>query len=178
MTQLFSRHPIFGHIKRSILRRVNGYLQTKVMRTFIYSFHFSISTYHKHGPGYPLSQYTIHPFSDRDLTNDPNEAEKRKTWNVAFSGRRIAVEHAFDRLQGCFPYLCMISGHRLNTIFRNMEALMILHNILAGLDDHPEEMYFEPEVPGGAGDGVGPEEEAEEEVDPELTRLHALGVAH
>ena len=88
--------------------------------------------------GYPLTRYTIRPFADFDLTNNAAEADRRKRWNRSLSSLRIAVEHAFGRLKGRFPILRSFRGHQLEPIFKTVEALLILHNILESIGDDPK----------------------------------------
>ncbi|EPQ55388.1 hypothetical protein GLOTRDRAFT_9880, partial [Gloeophyllum trabeum ATCC 11539] len=82
--------------------------------------------------------YSIRPFADHDLTNDPEEAARRTRWNAKLSSLRIAVEHCFGRLKGRFPILRHFPGHDLDYIFRQIEAMFILHNILEAYGDDPE----------------------------------------
>jgi hypothetical protein len=51
---------------------------------------------------------------------------------------RIAVEHAFGRLKGRFQILRSFCGHHLPPIYKTIEALLVLHNILESIDDDPE----------------------------------------
>ncbi|EPS94762.1 hypothetical protein FOMPIDRAFT_1129721, partial [Fomitopsis schrenkii] len=81
--------------------------------------------------------YTIRPFNDHDLTSDPTEARRRKKFNKRLSQLRIAVEHAFGRLKGRFPALRAMHGRKLGDIYRAVEALMIIHNILERRSDDP-----------------------------------------
>lgn len=90
--------------------------------------------------GYPLTKYTIRPFADYDLTNDPDESAARQAWNAELSSVRITVEHAFGRLKGRFPYLRRIPGHDIDKIYHIMEALLVIHNILIDLHDDPTQI--------------------------------------
>jgi hypothetical protein len=87
--------------------------------------------------GYPLTPYSIRPFTDTDLTNVPAEASRRKRFNVILSSLRVAVEHAFGRLKGRFPCLRNMQGRTVHSMYRTVEALMILHNILEERGDDP-----------------------------------------
>jgi uroporphyrinogen-III synthase len=111
--------------------------------------------------GYPLSQYTIRPFGDHDLTDDPEEAESRKRFNVLLSSSRQAVEHAFGRLKGRFPILRCLPGYKMGTIYKTVESVLVLHNILEQFGDSPDA------IPGFNGD----EDEVVREA---LARLRAL----
>ncbi|THU93414.1 hypothetical protein K435DRAFT_670200, partial [Dendrothele bispora CBS 962.96] len=84
--------------------------------------------------------FTIRPFSDEDLTTNPAEAARRSKWNRALSSLRIFVEHAFGRLKGRFPILRCMPGRILSFMYRLLVGLMILHNILEGLRDDPEQI--------------------------------------
>jgi hypothetical protein len=112
--------------------------------------------------GYPLSQYTVRPFGDHDLTDDPVESSRRKRFNVALSSKRQAVEHAFGRLKGRFPILRWLPGYRMDKIYKTVQSLLVLHNILEQFGDDP---------------GAIPDYDAEEDapVLTELARLRALG---
>lgn len=90
--------------------------------------------------GYPLTKFTIRPFSDSDLTNDPDEAKRRRDWNRRLSKLQIAIEHAFGMLKGRFPSLRDMPGVDLDRIFKTIEALMVIHNILVEMDDDPAEI--------------------------------------
>ncbi|KAG2067777.1 hypothetical protein BDR04DRAFT_951972, partial [Suillus decipiens] len=81
--------------------------------------------------------FSIRPFHDHDLTNNPEEASCRKKWNKKLSSLRIFIEHAFGRLKGCFLILCGMPGRDLEVIYKTLEALMVIHNILEGLQDDP-----------------------------------------
>lgn len=90
--------------------------------------------------GYPLTQFTIRPFAEYDLTNNRGEARARRDWNFALSHLRIAIEHAFGRLKGRFPILRNFPGQEFKPIFETIEACMIIHNVLTRLGDDPDEI--------------------------------------
>lgn len=81
--------------------------------------------------------YSIRPFNEFDLTNDPDEARQQQDWNRKLSSLRIFVEHAFGRLKGHFPLLRGMTGFDLLDIFWMVEAAMILHNVLEEFGDDP-----------------------------------------
>ncbi|CUA74761.1 hypothetical protein RSOLAG22IIIB_05701 [Rhizoctonia solani] len=85
--------------------------------------------------GYPISKFLIWPFSNNDLTNNPQVALERKQWNKAFSSNRATVEHAFGLLKGRFSALRSMPGWDLSRMYRAIEALMIIHNICIDLRD-------------------------------------------
>ena len=87
--------------------------------------------------GYPLTKYSIRPFSDFDLTNNIEEAAERKIWNQKLSGLRVAVEDAFGCWKGHFPILHQFPGHKIKEIYHLIESLMIVHNILEEFHDDP-----------------------------------------
>jgi hypothetical protein len=87
--------------------------------------------------GYPLTKFTIRPFNDHDLTEDPDEAHRRKLFNKKLSQLRIFVEHAFGRLKGRFPHVRRMAGRNLMEMYLIIEALMIVHNMLEELGDDP-----------------------------------------
>jgi hypothetical protein len=84
-----------------------------------------------------LTKFSIRPFNDHDLTEDPIEARRRKIFNKKLSQLRIFVEHAFGRLKGRFPHLRWMPGRHLTEMYQIIEALMIFHNILEELGDDP-----------------------------------------
>jgi hypothetical protein len=88
--------------------------------------------------GYPLTRCTIRPFSDTDLTNDAAESQRRKLFNKKLSSLRQAVKHAFGRLKGQFPILRDFKGYRMDIIYKTVEALLVLYNILASRGDDPD----------------------------------------
>lgn len=90
--------------------------------------------------GYPLTKFTIRPFTDTELTNDPVEAKRRRDWNRRLSKLRISIEHAFGMLKGRFPSLRNMPGQNLDRIFKTIEALMVVHNILVEMHDDPAEI--------------------------------------
>ena len=97
---------------------------------------FASST--EHSSGYPLTQHSIRPFNDHDLTTNANEARRRKKFNKQLSSLRIRVEHAFGRLKGRFPALRSMTGRALGAMYLSIEAVMIIHNILEERNDDPE----------------------------------------
>jgi hypothetical protein len=88
--------------------------------------------------GYPLSQYTIRPFGDHKLTTDSDKAAARKRWNIKMSSARQVVEHAFGRLKGRFGVLWEMPGYNIDKIYKYIESMLILHNILEELHDDPK----------------------------------------
>lgn len=84
-----------------------------------------------------MTKFTIRPFNDHDLTDDVDEAHQRKLWNKKLSKLRIFVEHAFGRLKGRFPHLRQMTGYDLEDMYRSIEAVMIIHNILEAFGDDP-----------------------------------------
>lgn len=93
-----------------------------------------------HATGYNLTKFTIRPFGENDLTNDPDEADRRRHWNYRLSHLRIAVEHAFGRLKGRFAALRALSGINLDFLYKCLEAILVIHNILTQLGDDPMEI--------------------------------------
>ena len=91
-------------------------------------------------PGYSLTQYSIRPFSDYDLTNDAAEAKEWKIWNVKLSCLRVAVKNAYGRLKGQFPCLRALRGHKIRDMYRFIESLLIVHNIIEEFGDDPKDI--------------------------------------
>ncbi|RDX50634.1 hypothetical protein OH76DRAFT_1348451, partial [Lentinus brumalis] len=84
--------------------------------------------------------YTIRPFNDYDLTNNVQEARTRRRFNRRLSSLRIFVEHAFGRLKGRFPVLRCMPGKDIDMIYRSVESLMIIHNIVERFNDDPTDI--------------------------------------
>ncbi|TFK78544.1 hypothetical protein K466DRAFT_507143 [Polyporus arcularius HHB13444] len=80
--------------------------------------------------GYPLTQYSIRPFQETDLTNDPEERALREEFNFKLSRLRVRIEHVFGRLKGRFPYLRYIYGFKTKHVYYIIEALLVVHNFL------------------------------------------------
>ena len=123
-----------------------------------------------------MTKYSIRPFAEYDLTRDPIESEKRKKWNCKLSSLRIAVEHAFGRLKGCFPYLREVPGYDMLQDYRTIEALFILHNILEELNDDPSDI----EDYNGIDEHMGFEEQLGGEISRDLSAqdLYRTGLLH
>jgi len=131
---LSSKNRICGATGTNILRMTSTYSLTKVLFLF-----FCLVSVAKHFLiGYPLTKYSIRPFSDFDLTNNNAEAADRKQWNVSLSRLRFAIENAFGHLKGRFPSLQNMPGHNIDEMFRTIEALLIIHNIVEEFGDDPE----------------------------------------
>ncbi|KAE9397451.1 hypothetical protein BT96DRAFT_779719, partial [Gymnopus androsaceus JB14] len=81
--------------------------------------------------------FTIRPFNDYDLTSNPAEASQCKKWNKQLSCMHIFVEHGFGRLKGWFPILRCIPGRNLGDVYKLIESLMIVHNILEVFGNNP-----------------------------------------
>ncbi|RPD54683.1 hypothetical protein L226DRAFT_464547 [Lentinus tigrinus ALCF2SS1-7] len=90
--------------------------------------------------GYPLTKYTIQPFNDYDLTNNVQEARFRHHFNCHLSSLCIFVKHAFGRIKGCFSILRCMPGNDINIIYKTVEALMIIHNIVECFNDNPTDI--------------------------------------
>jgi hypothetical protein len=81
------------------------------------------------------------PFQEnelRDLSTQTNRLHKK--WNKAFSRQRIVVEHAFGRLKARFRYFGGIRGWDIGNIYRTIESLIVLHNILIEFGDYTEDL--------------------------------------
>jgi hypothetical protein len=102
------------------------------------SYFVAVSKFADHFSGYPPLQYTIRPFSNHDLTDNPKDASACKRWNINMSSARQVVEHAFGCLKGQFGVLCEMPGYDMDHIYKYVESLLILHNILEGLHNNPE----------------------------------------
>jgi hypothetical protein len=102
------------------------------------SYFVAVSKFANHFSGYPPLQYTIQPFSDHNLADNPKDASAHKRWNIKMSLACQVVKHAFGRLKGWFSVLREMPGYDLDHIYKYVESLLILHNILEGLHNDPE----------------------------------------
>ena len=85
--------------------------------------------------GYPLTKFTIQPFNDHDLTDNPVEAYCCKLFNKKLSQLQIFVDHAFGLLKGHFSHIDRMAGWNMMEMYQIIEALMIVYNILELGDD-------------------------------------------
>ncbi|KIJ43361.1 hypothetical protein M422DRAFT_253243 [Sphaerobolus stellatus SS14] len=90
--------------------------------------------------GYPLTKFTTRPFAEHDMTTDPQEVRQRRRFNITLSRLRVKVEHAFGMLKGRFVALREFPGRSLQQMWRIIESLIILHNILTEYGDDPSEI--------------------------------------
>jgi hypothetical protein len=90
--------------------------------------------------GYPASLHLVRPFADYDLTSSATERRRREQFNYHLSSIRICAEHAFGRLKGRFPQLCGFEGWDIPSMYSQLEAVMIIHNILTTIEDDPAEI--------------------------------------
>ena len=88
--------------------------------------------------GYPLTQFSIRPFANHDLTNDEEQSAAQHHWNHELSSLRVKVEHAF--VKGWFPALRALPGYDLKAMWETVEGLLILHSILTGFVDNPHDI--------------------------------------
>ena len=93
--------------------------------------------------GYPSSPYLVHPFNEPEIKKSiPVEQCQRRAFNKRLSHVRIWVEHAFGMLKGRFPGLKELGGTQdMNGLYNAVEALMVVHNLCIGLNDHPEDIW-------------------------------------
>jgi len=137
--------------------------------------HFTPEEYILADKGYPLSKHVIRPFSEPELDRRPELKRNRRAWNKHLSRLRIKVEHAFGLLKGRFPTLRDIPGRNLDTIYKGIEALMVIHNILIELGDDPEDIEG---FNGQEDAGLGSEEGNEEEGNGQRRNRHRMGAHH
>ncbi|RDX43328.1 hypothetical protein OH76DRAFT_1361337, partial [Lentinus brumalis] len=122
--------------------------------------------------------YTIRPFNDYDLTTNAHEARFRRRFNRRLSSLRIFVEHAFGRLKGRFPVLRCMPGNDIDMIYRTVEALMVIHNILERFNDDPTDIEEYNGEEDDDADEVRGEAAAQLHVDDDVSEdlLYATGV--
>jgi hypothetical protein len=91
--------------------------------------------------GYAVTEWTVRPFSEKELRSGSRQERLRcKKWNVKHSRARIGSEHYFGGLKGRFPALKLMPGRDMKQLYRSVEALIILHNILLELNDSPHDI--------------------------------------
>ncbi|QRV88235.1 DDE superfamily endonuclease [Ceratobasidium sp. AG-Ba] len=91
--------------------------------------------------GYTLTKYMIIPFEEYEIHDaEPQMKRTMKKWNKSMSSQRIVVEHTFGRLKARFAYLQGIRGRHMRTIYRVIESLFILHNVLLDFGDFAEDL--------------------------------------
>ncbi|EJF58573.1 hypothetical protein DICSQDRAFT_66690, partial [Dichomitus squalens LYAD-421 SS1] len=125
--------------------------------------------------------YSIRPFNDYDLTTDPYESRCRRRFNRRLSSLRIFVEHAFGCLKGRFPILRSMSCHDVDEVYKILESLMVIHNILERFQDDPADIEdFDDEEDEGVAEvrGEAPAHLGGENLDGDLSNdeLYATGL--
>ncbi|KAL5495700.1 hypothetical protein ACEPAI_1164 [Sanghuangporus weigelae] len=119
-----------GNVQDSTVFRESGIWKQK-------GEHFQHDEFLLADKGYPLTKFTIRPFTDSDLTNDEDESRRRRDFNFKLSHLRICIEHSFGMLKGRFLALRCMPGTDLHVIFTVIEALMVIHNLLIDFGDDP-----------------------------------------
>jgi hypothetical protein len=69
---------------------------------------------------------------------DSDKAAACKRWNIKMSSARQVIKHVFGRLKGCFGVLWEMPGYDMDKIYKCIESMLILHNILEELHNNPE----------------------------------------
>ncbi len=162
-TAASSGFPIFGRTRRITFEIMSIYWLTKVFRHCYMFLNDALHDKPHSILGYPLTKYSIRPFHQHDLTNNPHIARHRKQWNRQLSRIRVRIEHVFGRLKGRFPYLRYCPGIYylvffivflrslanqwsgkigidVQDVYSTIEALMIIHNFLEGRQDDPTQI--------------------------------------
>jgi DDE superfamily endonuclease len=96
-----------------------------------------------------VTEWMVQPFNETELKNDrPQIQTQYKKWNKKHSHAHIGLEHYFGRLKGCFPALKLIPSRDMTKIYLSVEALIIVHNILAEFHDslHDIDGFSEGEI--------------------------------
>jgi hypothetical protein len=95
--------------------------------------------------GYMSTPYTIRPFDEPELREAqafPYTRKRMKLFNKRLSSVRISVEHAFGILKGRFHSLKDMGPHQeMATVYRVLEAMLILHNMCIQFGDRPEDVW-------------------------------------
>jgi hypothetical protein len=133
---------------------------------------FKIKCIHTHVAltGYPSSPYVLRPFDETELAAAlPADTPRMREFNFHLSSVRIASEHAYGLLKGRFLSLKGMGEHKdIQSIYKAIEAMLVLHNICIDWNDHPETIWqFDPMDIWSGWDGVEDEIEDEDETEGE-----------
>jgi hypothetical protein len=93
--------------------------------------------------GYPSSPYVLRPFDKTEFVGaSPADIPHMREFNVLLSSVRIASEHAYGLLKGCFLSLKGMGEHKdVQTKYKAIEAMLVLHNICIDWNDHPDSIW-------------------------------------
>lgn len=96
--------------------------------------------------GFPSSPYMLRPYTEPEIVGlPPDQQAQRRKFNQRLSAIRVRVEHAFGILKGrfmslkCFP---TPDSHSLKDVYRDVQAMMVLHNLCIDFHDHPQNIPF------------------------------------
>jgi hypothetical protein len=107
--------------------------------------------------GYPLSPYVLRPFDETEFAGaSPADIPRMREFNVLLSSVCIASEHAYGLLKGRFLSLKGMGEHKdVQEIYKAIEAMLVLHNICIGWNDHPDSIWeYDPTDIWEGWDGV------------------------
>src|SRR5712691_5999379 len=110
--------------------------------------------------GYEVTPYTVRPFYDNELRSGA-ERRQRTQFNQTHARARIVIEHVFGLLKGRFPALKLLPGRDIPCMYRVIQALRVLHNILLMIGDNAEEI---PDFNGGDADAEGAQVELDNHI--------------
>lgn len=130
LTRKFGSNHIYGCTTISTSRMVNTFLLTRVNQ-YILDYEMFIMLMPNHFSGYPTLPYVICPFDEHDIAEASEiDVPHMRQFNKQLSSIRIASEHAFGHLKGCFPSLKEMGSHKdIEEMYKSIEAMMTLHNI-------------------------------------------------
>ncbi|KAF9019501.1 hypothetical protein BDZ89DRAFT_313433 [Hymenopellis radicata] len=80
--------------------------------------------------------------ADKGYPTTAIDKRRMRHFNKLLSSVRISVEHAFGALKGRFPSLRCMGAHKdPDDIYRVIEALIVLHNMMLFIGDKPEHIW-------------------------------------
>jgi hypothetical protein len=129
--------------------------------------------------GYPSSPYVLRPFDETEVAGaSPEDIPRMREFNILLSSIRIASEHAYGLLKGRFLSLKGMGEHKdIQTIYKAIEAMLVLHNICIDWNDHPKNIWqFDSTDIWLGWDGVDNEGEEEEEEEEEAEGNADIGI--
>ena len=110
----------------------------------------------------------MRPFDETEFAGaSPADIPRMREFNVLLSSVRIASEHAYGLLKGRFLSLKGMGEHKdIQTIYKAIEAMLVLHNICIDWNDHPDNIWQYNSTDIWAGwDGVEDRVDEDEEIE-------------
>jgi len=77
--------------------------------------------------GYPLTPYSIRPYTDNEVgKGGPARRKRRIKFNQQLASARVVVEHVNARFKSRFPSLKLFSGRNIDYIYAEVTACIIV----------------------------------------------------